>query len=706
MDQETFLKLKRGDARIKTSLCREYLKRTWFLCYHLTQDVRTAAPLLLSAWEKTFDETVYSSEVPSESFREIVMGNIYKVFQGGIYPDEDFSVLSPPVPAEHFQFIVREIQSVSDEHRPVYIMSTYGGLGKNSIAKIMGITPQKIADVIQSASQEIAAKRPKESQREWAEHMRLSAEFRSPTEEGFADVELPSRLISAVEERLGIKISLEKIPIQKQKRGKAMSTIIEKARKADSEALKTLYHTNKGHILALCQSLLNDTTGAESVMLNVFKRSWNALVEGRFDSEDEFVSALEGKAINTCKNRVLRHNNKAFRLPQNSNFSNTVYLPDKMDISGTPVDVVLANLPELHRFVYVLRVLTSLSDKDIGKLLNISPESVKSAVAAEELNIAKITASATEKLGKTISITVDEFHGALLKKKEQVVVSNSGNSIAMLSIDSVCEPIRAKARKKTLRITAVCLVMLLVIGIIAGAAWMNREDNELEDVSSSDIVDTSLEEDSSAITDEDSLENEPEGSDTTEDETVADEVAVIESPTHYADITIQDYGTITVALDGNTAPETVANFVSLAESGFYDSLTFHRIMDGFMMQGGDPNGDGTGGSDTTITGEFSDNGIDNPLSNTRGAIAMARSSDYDSASSQFFIVHEDSTFLDGQYAVFGYVTSGMDIVDAICVSAEPTDDNGTIPSDQQPVITSVTIRTSEENVGDETSEAA
>ena len=165
---------------------------------------------------------------------------------------------------------------------------------------------------------------------------------------------------------------------------------------------------------------------------------------------------------------------------------------------------------------------------------------------------------------------------------------------------------------------------------------------------------------------------------------------------YYAEIEIEDYGTITVALDAEAAPETVANFVSLAESGFYDGLTFHRIIEGFMMQGGDPNGDGTGGSDETIVGEFSDNGYENSLSHTRGAISMARGDDYDSASSQFFIVQEDSTYLDGSYAVFGYVTDGMEIVDTICEEAEPTDDNGTIDAEDQPVITSITIYTAEE----------
>ena len=161
--------------------------------------------------------------------------------------------------------------------------------------------------------------------------------------------------------------------------------------------------------------------------------------------------------------------------------------------------------------------------------------------------------------------------------------------------------------------------------------------------------------------------------------------------THHAEIEIQDYGTITVELDGDAAPITVQNFMDLANAGFYDGLTFHRIISGFMMQGGDPNGNGTGGSENTIKGEFSANGVENTLSHTRGAISMARAQAPDSASSQFFICHADSTFLDGQYACFGYVTDGMDVVDAVCEAAQPTDDNGTISADQQPVITAIRV---------------
>lgn len=161
--------------------------------------------------------------------------------------------------------------------------------------------------------------------------------------------------------------------------------------------------------------------------------------------------------------------------------------------------------------------------------------------------------------------------------------------------------------------------------------------------------------------------------------------------THHAVIEIEGYDPITVELDGDTAPITVQNFMDLANSGFYDGLTFHRIMEGFMMQGGDPLGNGTGGSDETIVGEFSDNGYDNDISHKRGVISMARSQMPDSASSQFFIVQQDSDFLDGQYAAFGHVTEGMETVDAICETATPTDNNGTIPKDAQPIITSIKI---------------
>lgn len=171
----------------------------------------------------------------------------------------------------------------------------------------------------------------------------------------------------------------------------------------------------------------------------------------------------------------------------------------------------------------------------------------------------------------------------------------------------------------------------------------------------------------------------------------AEEPALGEGQKHHIKINVKDYGTITAELDPTYAPLTVENFLSLAKAGFYDGLTFHRIIDGFMIQGGDPLGTGMGGAETTIKGEFSSNGVDNPLSHTRGAISMARSQNKDSASSQFFIVQQDSTYLDGDYAVFGYVTEGMDLVDKICEDTAVTDNNGTVAKENQPVIESVEV---------------
>lgn len=162
------------------------------------------------------------------------------------------------------------------------------------------------------------------------------------------------------------------------------------------------------------------------------------------------------------------------------------------------------------------------------------------------------------------------------------------------------------------------------------------------------------------------------------------------SGTIKAEIEVKDYGIIHLDLDADTAPITVTNFVELAKSGFYDGLTFHRIISDFMIQGGDPSGNGTGGSKNTIKGEFSENGFENDIKHVRGVISMARSNSKDSASSQFFIMHGDAAHLDGKYAAFGKVSDGMDIVDQICKNIK-AEDNDTVKKENQPTITAVRI---------------
>lgn len=159
-------------------------------------------------------------------------------------------------------------------------------------------------------------------------------------------------------------------------------------------------------------------------------------------------------------------------------------------------------------------------------------------------------------------------------------------------------------------------------------------------------------------------------------------------------ISVEGFGDITLKLYPEHAPQTVANFEKLAKEGFYDGLTFHRVYKGFMIQGGCPKGDGTGGSGETIKGEFKQNGVENPLSHKRGTISMARSQNPDSASSQFFICDADSEFLDGQYAAFGMVADGFDVLDAIAatpVTRNPYSGEMSQPL-SNPVITKITVK--------------
>ena len=168
---------------------------------------------------------------------------------------------------------------------------------------------------------------------------------------------------------------------------------------------------------------------------------------------------------------------------------------------------------------------------------------------------------------------------------------------------------------------------------------------------------------------------------------------------HHVAIEVNNYGTIEVELDADTAPITVTNFINLANSGFYNGLTFHRVIDGFMIQGGDPNGDMHSEfyriepeEAEKINGEFKSNGVQNNISHVRGTISMARSSANNSASSQFFIMQKDTPSLDGQYAAFGTVTSGMDIVDKICKDCTDTNQNGVITDkSKQPVISTIRV---------------
>lgn len=224
----------------------------------------------------------------------------------------------------------------------------------------------------------------------------------------------------------------------------------------------------------------------------------------------------------------------------------------------------------------------------------------------------------------------------------------------------------------------IALIVILIIAVVLAIYSKNKRINE------ENIADTDSK-------NEENIENVQNIENVINSETEQNEEETYMTGLHHAEIVIKDYGTISLELDADVAPITVTNFVKLVNEGFYDGLTFHRIIDGFMIQGGDPLGTGLGGSDEEIKGEFLLNGVKNNISHTRGTISMARATSYNSASSQFFIVHEDSTFLDGKYAGFGKVTSGMEIVDKICADTKVEYDNGTVLKENQPIIEKITM---------------
>lgn len=452
-----------------------------------------------------------------------------------------------------------------------------------------------------------------------------------------------------------------------------MVTTVQNAAKGQRKAMEQLYEANKQKAYYVAKCILGKNGMAIEAAYFAFKNVWSGINAHGISTEEEFAHLLIRKTVDYCKKNVGKSDVKAFRIPHNRNFliaGDSTIVKDTDNV-GTEV---LCKLPALQRFIFVLHTVGDYLPEQIASTFKFDMKTVSIALDAEKTNIERLT----RHLGSEYSYeTVLEN---IRDAEENIEVPSVLDERVGTVINNIATPIEKKKKKQ---ITVIGVSVLVGILLIVGIVLLSTHDTTNTDFTSGD--DTTVSD-----------------TDTTADTTVISEpvIELDETLTYYADIEIADYGTITVELDQESAPVTVSNFVNLAQNGFYDGLTFHRIIEDFMMQGGDPNGDGTGGNtdengnEVNIVGEFTDNGYENSLSHTRGAISMARATDYNSASSQFFIVHEDSSdSLDGQYAVFGYVTEGLDIVDSVCESAEPTDDNGTIEAATQPVISSITIRT-------------
>ena len=464
-----------------------------------------------------------------------------------------------------------------------------------------------------------------------------------------------------------------------------MATLIENAAKGQRSAMNTLYDANKQKVYFIAQCLLADKSQAENATVTVFKEAWSNLESAAIATEEQFTNYVVCRVLDYCKGKLFKKNPKALRIPVNKNF----LVPNNLavdDSCNQELDYLLNNLPHTQKYIFVMHTAGCLEVMQIARVLKFDSKTVRTAIEAEAENVKRLLALS----GKGHACSYEDILEDMKQAEADAVVPENVDEQMTAIIDAIATPIeeKEKKRKHTISVLSVlisaCIVIALLIFGLTGDSTDTTAGGEDSSFTATDTVNTT--EDTAAT---DATEETTEGTESTD----AAAGTLDESLIYYADIVIEDYGTITVELDQASAPITVANFVELAESGFYDGLTFHRIDEGFMIQGGDPNGDGTGGSDETIVGEFPDNGYDNTLSHIRGAISMARSNDYDSASSQFFIVHEDSEFLDGQYAAFGYVTEGMDVVDAICKAAVPIDSNCLIAAEDQPVITSITIRT-------------
>lgn len=441
-----------------------------------------------------------------------------------------------------------------------------------------------------------------------------------------------------------------------------MQKLIEHAKKGRRAALTELYEKYRKEAKFVAYALLGDTEASGYAVVWAFKNTWEGLSDGSISDETDFRKYLLGKVSVYCRKKTGKKGQKSLPLSPGKNFAVSGSDVENAVFENGALDAVLRTLPLAGRFIFVLGQIAGFSQKEIASLTGLNEKTVGDALEAEAQNITCIMDTVSKQSGDYSRSVSDLLDEAVLSGIQEADLLDAHKNQILESIDVFAGPLEKKRKRKGMIYAGTAVAAALVLGIVIWFAANNRSAENT---------------DQTGKTEESGLKE------TEQDEIRAD---------YYAEISVEDYGTITVALNKEAAPKTVENFVALAESGFYDGLTFHRIIEGFMMQGGDPDGNGMGGSDQTIVGEFTANGHENPLLHTRGAISMARSREYDSASSQFFIVHKDSASLDGQYAVFGYVTEGMEVVDEICTKAEPVDGDGTIPAENQPVISTVKIR--------------
>ena len=439
--------------------------------------------------------------------------------------------------------------------------------------------------------------------------------------------------------------------------------LIAKAALGDKKSLDFICEKYGKYVYFFCTTVISDNKKAENTFEKSFKAIFSAISKNpNTDNLDEIVKSETAKV---CKSAISDENNHENGAAKMQPFGDKDKISSASAITAEQKNLFVNALKSINanqRIVVLLNLLCDYNTKKIADILKISEDKVQNSLEYGRENIKKQLRTSDSKFTKRDIIFLMTASANIVKEAAaQAKIPDSVDSFLDEIVLSLAKPQKSDKKKAWIVISAVAVFLVAVIVVfVITSNKSNGSAGATNDSASASNVSATI------------GESQAKG-------------------THHAEIDIKDYGVIKVELNGDVAPITVANFINLANSHFYDGLTFHRIIDGFMMQGGDPLGNGTGGSDNTIKGEFSQNGVENNLSHTRGAISMARSTDMDSASSQFFIVQSDSTYLDGQYACFGYVTDGMDIVDKICKNAVTTDSNGSVSAENQPVINSIKI---------------
>ena len=425
-----------------------------------------------------------------------------------------------------------------------------------------------------------------------------------------------------------------------------MSMFVSMAAKGSKAARVRLYDQNHKMVYFLCLRFLKNEKTAEAATRKIFADIWESL-DLALDMRLQLIVA----ASRYCKDQLLEQDEKAFE-PIGEVPAKMPAAKADADSTEMYVNYMLSKLDNLHLFVFLLKSTFGLNKTEVGELLDLD-----SIVVNKLMNEAEDLARHTvNNMKSRKDCPIQHYEHVIQLLQHQMMHAEVPKELTAQILGDIEENAAPASKIKWISIVAACVLLFAAVLYPVINTVPNYTDKTYA------VIEVDLSPIAAALPSD-----------------------------------LDPVGQIVVELDASIAPKTVANFIELSESGFYDGLTFHRVVYDFMIQGGDPKGDGTGGSDKAIEGEFYENGFPNPLSHVRGVISMARrGNDNNSATSQFFIMHTstNANALNGKYAAFGWVVDGMDYVDAIAAFTYTSDPNGTVPAEYQTKINKITIHNS------------